>query len=610
MRRVHLMPFGAQVTTQGVEFRLWAPAAHQVDLLLCDAAVPQVRPMLDCGQGWFARTEPEVRAGAHYRFRIDMTLEVPDPASRWNDADAEGASVVVDPARFDWGNERWLGRAWHEAVIYELHIGTFTPEGTFLAAIRRLDHLRSLGVTMLELMPIGDFPGRRGWGYDGVLPFAPDSAYGSPDDLKQLIKAAHARGLGVLLDVVYNHFGPQGNFLASYAPQFSAPAHTTPWGAAMNFDRGGSDTVRQYFIHNALYWIEEFAFDGLRLDAVHAIHDGSAVHFVADLARSVRTGPGRSRPVHLIAENHANDAGMLGTPQSLDRFDAQWNDDVHHCLHVILTGESNGYYGDFAGRSHEQLARALAEGFVFQGELSRHDGCRRGSASAHLPPTAFINFLQNHDQIGNRPRGERLINIVSSPSALRAAAAIVLLAPSIPMLFMGEEWGTDRPFPYFCDFNPELAASVREGRREEFAGLSGLAGGSSDPLPDPTAPETFESARLDWSRLRDVAAAEWLEFHRSLLAIRRAQIMPLIPGIRGANHEVSGAGAPMRVSWSLADGSQLVLLCNLRAQECAPPQRIEGHMLYSSHPLTDTGRAMDPWCVIWLHHPQPAALAP
>jgi len=606
MRRVHAMPFGAQVTANGVDFRLWAPAAHQVDLLLYDAQAPTVRPMADRGQGWFASTERDVRAGAHYRFRIDGEFEVPDPASRCNDADAEGASVVIDPASFDWGDELWRGRPWHEAIIYELHVGAFTPEGTFAAAIGRLDHLRALGVTMIELMPIADFPGRRGWGYDGVLAFAPDSAYGSPDDLKQLIEAAHQRGLGVLLDVVYNHFGPQGNFLARYAPQFATAVHSTPWGAAMNFDGAESGTVRKFFVHNALYWIEEFAFDGLRLDAVHAIYDCSDEHFLVELAQALRAGPGSRRPVHLIVENHANDAAILGQPQSRDRFDAQWNDDVHHCLHVILTGETDGYYRDFARLPHEQLGRALAEGFVFQGEPSIHDGRPRGSRSAHLPPTAFVNFLQNHDQIGNRPLGERLVTVAANESALRAAIAIVLLAPSIPMLFMGEEWGATEPFPYFCDFNRELAAKVREGRREEFAGFMQLAGADSEPWPDPTAPGTFESARLDWSKLADAAATDRLEFYRRLVGLRRSHIVPLIPNIRGARHEAGVADGLMQVTWSLADGSELVLLANLRAEHSMTPHRVDGRMLYASHPFTGAHRAMNPWSVIWLHRQQAA----
>jgi malto-oligosyltrehalose trehalohydrolase len=595
------MPFGAQLGTQGVEFRLWAPSASRVDLLLEDAAQPQVRPMSECGQGWFARTEPDARAGTRYRFRIDAAFDVPDPASRWNDTDAEGPSVVMDPAAFDWGEEPWTGRPWHEAVIYELHIGAFTPEGSFRATTEKLDHLQSLGVTMLELMPIGDFPGQRGWGYDGVLPFAPDSAYGTPDELKALIRAAHARGLGVVLDVVYNHFGPQGNFLARFAPQFSTPKHSTPWGEAMNFDQGGSATVREFFVHNALYWIEEFQFDGLRLDAVHAIHDQSQVHILTAIARAVRAGPGRTRRVHLIAENHANDAATLGYPRDWDRFDAQWNDDVHHCLHVILSGESAGYYADFARQPQAQLARGLAEGFVFQGEHSEHDGRARGSPSDHLPPTAFVNFLQNHDQIGNRPLGERLIAIAAGEQALRAAVSILLLAPAVPLLFMGEEWGSTVPFPYFCDFNGELAEQVRQGRREEFAGFAKLSGDRGESLPDPTAPDTFESSRLDWSRLHDPEATRWLEFYRRLLGIRRTEIMPLIPEIRSARYAFAGPGTATRVAWSLSDGSNLVLLYNLSAEQTSNPQRSEGRLLYTSAPSAAAQQHLDPWSVIWLH---------
>jgi maltooligosyltrehalose trehalohydrolase len=607
MRRVHTMPFGAEVGASGVDFRLWAPAARQVDLLLYEGARPRVLRMSSRGEGWFERTEPDARAGVRYRFRIDGALDVPDPASRCNGEDAEGPSVVIDPASFDWGEDQWRGLPWHEAVIYEAHIGAFTPEGTFSAAIERLDHLQSLGVTILELMPIGDFPGRRGWGYDGVLPFAPDSAYGSPDQLKALIRAAHERRLGVILDVVYNHFGPQGNFLGRFAPQFSTSEHRTPWGDAMNFDRADSATVRDFFVHNALYWIEEFAFDGLRLDAVHAMHDESEVHILTAIARAVRAGPGHMRQVHLIAENHANEAHALGYPQTWARFNAQWNDDVHHCLHVILTGETAGYYADFARDPQAQLARGLAEGFVYQGELSEYEGRTRGSSSVHLPPTAFVNFLQNHDQIGNRPLGERLISVAASSQALRAAVSIVLLAPAVPLLFMGEEWGTTAPFRYFCDFSGELAASVRQGRRQEFAGFAGLSGERAESLPDPTALDTFESSRLDWSGLADPEAARWLQLYRLLLGIRRAEIMPRIPSIRSARYEYVGADTATRVTWSLSDGTDLVLLYNLSARSVALRGRRDGQVLHASAPLAGAANLMDAWCVTWLHQREVAA---
>ena len=600
MRRVYGMPFGAQVMPVGVRFRLWAPAARYVELLLYGPAGVIAQPMNPAEAGWFERIEPQARAGSRYRYRIDGELEVADPASRYNPEDTEGPSLVIDPSGFDWGPQQWRGRPWHEAVIYELHVGTFTRAGTFRAAIERLDHVASLGVTLIELMPIADFPGRRGWGYDGVLPFAPDSAYGSPEDLKALIRAAHERQLGVLLDVVYNHFGPEANYLPRYAPQFLTAQHRTPWGDAMNFDASGCPEVREFFVHNALYWLEEFAFDGLRVDAVHAIRDDSEVHILTAIARAVRSGPGATRHVHLIAENAANEAQLLGYPQEPERFDAQWNDDLHHCLHVLLTGETEGYYTDFAQQPANQLARALAEGFVFQGEYSQHAQALRGSVSNHLAPTAFVNFLQNHDQIGNRPLGERLPSLVLDQAALRAAVAILLLAPAIPMLFMGEEWGAAEPFAYFCDFKPDLASKVRAGRAQEFAGFARLKGSEGKTVPDAAAPATFEAARLFWGQLEDPSSARWFGYYQHLLALRRAEIVPRIPLIRASDFVGGGLESTSRVSWSLADGSTLVLLFNLSGRRLAVPGRNDGRVLYATGPVDGLPEALEPWSVLWL----------
>jgi maltooligosyltrehalose trehalohydrolase len=599
MRRVYSMPFGAQVTPAGVRFRLWAPAAGSVELFLYDSGEPRPRPMRQAGSGWFERLESEASAGSRYRFRIDGALEVADPASRYNAEDAEGPSVVVDPASFDWGAQQWAGRPWNEAVIYEIHVGSFTPAGTFRAAIERLDHLASLGVTLLELMPVADFPGQRGWGYDGVLPFAPDSAYGSPDDLKALIRAAHERHIGVLLDVVYNHFGPEANYLPQYAPQFFTPRHRTPWGDAMNFDALEAPEVRDFFVHNALYWLEEFAFDGLRVDAVHAIYDDSEVHILTAIASAVRAGPGAKRHVHLIAENNANEAHRLGHPLLMGRFDAQWNDDLHHCLHVLLTGETDGYYVDFAAQPANQLARALAEGFAFQGEYSQHEQGNRGSVSTDLPPTAFVSFLQNHDQIGNRPLGDRLTSLVASETALRAAVAIVLLAPAIPLLFMGEEWGAREPFAYFCDFKPELAALVRVGREREFAGFARLKGGEGAAVPDAAATGTFERARLYWGQLEDPHSADWLAFYQRLLALRHAEIVPRIPLIRAGRY-ADGSDWASRVTWMLTDGSELVLMFNLSDRPVAASGRADGRVLFATAPANPRSIVLEAWSVLWL----------
>jgi len=507
------MPFGAELTAGGeVRFRLWAPAARQVELLLCDprGAAMHAAPMQALEDGFFALVTSAAGAGSLYRYRIDGTREVPDPASRRNPLGVHGPSEVVDPTAYAWDDAEWQAPPWHAAVLYELHVGTFNAAGTYASVAARLAHLQRLGVTAIELMPLGAFPGERNWGYDGVLPYAPQASYGRPEELKALIVAAHQHGLAVILDVVYNHFGPEGNYLHLYAPQFFDTRHETPWGDAINFDGAGSRTVRDFFVHNALYWLEEYHIDGLRLDAIHAVHDESGAHIVRELAHAARAGPGRGGNIYLTLENLHNAAALLGREGGRDACDAQWNDDVHHCLHVLLTGETRGYYGDYSEQPHQLLCRALAEGFAYQGEYSRFGGTRRGERSAHLPASAFIDFLQNHDQVGNRPRGERLTQLVHDAAALRAATALVLLAPQPPLLFMGEEWAAPEPFPWFCDFEPPLAAQVRAQRAREAPGS-----------PDPGAVTTWAAARLDWSLLRQDPHARWLTHYRRLLAVRR-----------------------------------------------------------------------------------------
>jgi maltooligosyltrehalose trehalohydrolase len=600
-KRGHRMPFGAEILPGGkVRFRLWAPAARQVQLVLTEGG--QDLPMPALGDGWFEVVTERARAGSLYRYRIDGQLEVPDPASRFNPDDVQGPSQVVDPEGFDWTDGDWRARPWHEAVIYELHVGTFSPEGTFAGAQQRLDYLQSLGITVIELMPLADFPGKRGWGYDGVLPFAPDAAYGAPEDLKAFINAAHARGLAVMLDVVYNHFGPEGNYLHAYAPQFFTDRHHTPWGQAINFDGESSRTVRDFFIHNALYWLEEYHFDGLRFDAVHAIIDDSRPDFLTELARTVRAGPGKERPIYLVLENGKNQAHYLGAPGARDTFDAQWDDDVHHCLHVILTGETDGYYEDYAASPHALLCRCLAEGFAYQGELSKHEGQRaRGEPSAHLPPTAFVPFLQNHDQIGNRAFGDRLSQVAKSDEALRAAAAILLLSPLPPLLFMGEEWSAPEPFPFFCDFKGELAQAVREGRRREFAHFMHFS--AEREIPDPIAESTFRSACLSWDQLAKAPHAHCLEHYRRLLAIRQRDIAPLIPGITTSRCIKLEANGAFAVDWSLSDGSVLHLMTNLTERAVPVVGRAAGRVLYATHPSIDHAVAKNelaPWSVTWL----------
>jgi maltooligosyltrehalose trehalohydrolase len=592
VRRRHHMPFGAELTGTGeVRFRLWAPAARQVELVLYEAGASSSAPMRPLPGGWFALETPTARAGSRYRYRIDGGQEVPDPASRCNPEGVHRPSEVIDPGAFPWSDTEWRAPPWHTAVIYELHVGTFSAPGTYASIGARLAHLVRLGATAIELMPVAAFPGTRDWGYDGVLPFAPQISYGRPEELKALIAAAHGHGLAVILDVVYNHFGPEGNYLHLYAPQFFNPQHATPWGPAINFDGADSRTVREFFIHNALYWLEEYHCDGLRLDAIHAIHDASDPHIVTEIARAARSGPGRNRTIYLTLENFDNAARFLGPEGAAASSDAQWNDDVHHCLHVLLSGESQGYYADYAGQPRQLLCRALAEGFAYQGEQSRYTGAARGEASGQLPPSAFVNFLQNHDQIGNRVHGERLAQLVRDGAALRAAAAVLLLAPQPPLLFMGEEWAATEPFPWFCDFEPQLLQSVREHRSREFPGS-----------PDPGDPATCAAARLDWTRPRSDGQARTLTHYRRLLAIRRRDIVPLIPQLHASRCTPPHAGGAFAIDWTARD-QVLHLFANLAAAPAPLPARAAGRVIFATHPgvrATLARRELAPWSVLWL----------
>ena len=497
-----------RLTPDGASFRLWAPAAKRVDVLL-----EKPHPLRRDKDGWFSADISGVTAGTRYRFRIDDEIDVPDPASAFQPDDVSGPSELIDHATYRWRATDWRGRPWHEAVLIETHVGTFTPEGSYRAMIGNLDHLAAAGITALELMPLADFAGRRNWGYDGVLWYAPDNAYGRPDDLKTLIDEAHLRGLMVFLDVVYNHFGPEGNYLGRYAPAFFTDAQT-PWGSAIDYR---VREVRDFAIENALYWLREYRFDGLRLDAVHAIAEPGEVSMLHSLSKAAgilaaETG----RHIHLVLENDDNAASLLdpgeGPPRG--KYTAQWNDDYHHAWHVLLSGETHGYYRDYQRSPLADIARALGSGFVYQGEASSHRGGQsRGEPSGALAPTAFINFLQNHDQIGNRALGDRL-ETHANADAIEAGLAITLLAPMIPMLFMGEEWGSKVPFPFFCDFQGDLAEAVRSGRRKEFAGAYAAYG---DEIPDPLDLSTARSAALDWASRDQAPGRQRLARVRELL---------------------------------------------------------------------------------------------
>ena len=605
LRRRHSMPFGATISESGeIAFSLWAPAARNVTLRLHTSAGDTDQPMDRNSDGWYSLMSKLARAGDFYSFVIDGNQVVPDPASRFQPEDVHGPSAIVDPLHFAWTDANWRGRPWEEAIIYEMHVGTFTPEGSYAGAIEKLEYLASLGITAIELMPLAESPGAHNWGYDGVYLFAPEARYGTPDDLKRFICAAHERNLMVFLDVVYNHFGPEGNYLRIYAPQFFTEHHHTPWGAAINFDDDMCRIVRDFFIHNALYWLEEFHFDGLRFDAVHAIFDNSRPHILTEIAETIR-GKFPQRHVHLVLENDDNTVWPLmrdehGHPSA---YVAQWNDDVHHTLHVLTTGETHGYYADYADDPGGYLARTLGEGFAYQGEPSAHRGGKdRGEPSGHLPPTAFVAFLQNHDQIGNRPFGDRNNAIVP------AATAILLLAPSIPLLFMGEEWAAEQPFCFFCDFDPHLAASVREGRRKEFTHFfKAVEGTSADSIPDATDPRTFEACILRWQDRERPPHAQVLEFHRRLMAIRHQKIIPRLSGTSTVRSNVFGAARrAVDVEWMMGDGSILRLVANLDHQSVVVKSPIGANtLLYTSHPalLECRSTTLPPWFVAWWLHP-------
>jgi len=563
--------FGTNLQEDGkVQFQLWAPSVNQVTLVLEDDGEEKSLPMDSSNNGWFKLATDKARVGDHYRFRMPDGLSVPDPASRYQVCDVHDSSEVVDPKAFDWKDKDWTGRPWHEAVIYELHVGTFSPEGTFDGVIKKLDELTDLGITAIELMPLSDFPGDRNWGYDGVLHFAPDRSYGTPDDLRRLVDAAHSRNIMVFIDVVYNHFGPEGNYLNVYAKEFFTEKHKTPWGAALNFEE--AKMVRDFFCSNALYWLEEFHMDGLRLDAVHAIKDESALHIVQELSALVRKQFEGKRHVHIVLENEANSArflkrGQNGKPQFAT---AQWNDDIHHAFHILATKETEGYYRAYSEEETgtkpiEYLGMALAEGFIYQGQASiAHEGAARGEPSAHLPPTAFISFLQNHDQVGNRAFGERL-SALCKPRKLKALTAIFLLAPQIPLLFMGEEWAASSPFLYFCDLGAELNPLVTAGRRREFESFSAFADPANrEQIPDPCLRTTYEKSKLNWDERQLPGHADWLSFYRKLISIRQQKIVPKLLEIReGHGSYQVFPPALLYVRWQLAGERHLALLANL-----------------------------------------------
>jgi maltooligosyltrehalose trehalohydrolase len=522
---------------ESAEFRVWAPNARQVTLRL---AGRRDLPMERGNDGTFA-VQTAARAGDRYFYIVDDHKPVPDPVSRLLPEGVHGRSEIVNPGTFAWTDQDWRGVALRDYILYELHVGTFSPEGTFEGVIRRLDYLKSLGASVIELMPVAAFPGQRNWGYDGVSPYAVQASYGGPDGLKRLVDAAHGAGLAVMLDVVYNHLGNEGNYLRLFGPYFTH-RHTTPWGDAINYDDHGCEGVRRYVLENALYWIREYHFDGLRLDATQTIRDDSPLHIVAEIQQKVQQlAHELGRTVCVIAETDENDRrDLLPREQGGFGVDAVWSDDFHHAVHTYLTGEREGYYQDF-GRP-EQIVRALNEGFVFQGEPFHFWGRKRGTPGAGIPLPKHVICTQNHDQVGNRARGDRLDALVPR-GACKLAAALLLLAPETPLLFMGQEYGETAPFQFFTDYgDPALQKAVREGRRREFEHFVAFGG----EVPDPQDPETFERSKISgqWPVGRGQKNQDMLEWYRKLITLRKEAV---VRGERTCRAELVEGAIVMRV---------------------------------------------------------------
>ncbi|MHA6671377.1 malto-oligosyltrehalose trehalohydrolase [Enterobacter mori] len=562
--------WGAEyISDDVVRFRVWAEVQKNLTLRLNDNDIPMVAR----GNGWYQADVPGIRHGAEYQFVLQDGMTVPDPASRAQKGDVNGPSVVIDHRRFAHINCGWKGRPWEETVIYELHMGTFTPEGTFRAAIDKLPYLAELGITQLEVMPVSQFGGSRGWGYDGVLLYAPHAAYGTPEDFHAFIDAAHGLGLSVVLDIVLNHFGPEGNYLPLLSPAFFDADRMTPWGNGIAYER---EPVRQYITDAPLYWLTEYRLDGLRFDAIDQIKDTSDTHILEEIAEKIREAIPH-RHVHLTTEDSRNVIFLHPRDEqgNTPLFTAEWNDDFHNAAHVFATGETHAYYQDFAFKPEKKFARALAEGFVYQGEVSLQTGQSRGVECHTQPPPFFVDFIQNHDQTGNRAQGERLITLAGAEKT-RVLLTTLLLSPHIPLLFMGEEFGETHPFLFFTDFHGELAKAVREGRAKEFTGHAG----HDETVPDPNDLNTFVRSTLDWDKLSQEEGKSWLRFTRSLLTLRHRHIVPLLR--QGGTVEgkiLHTAHGRVAVSWQFPQGT-LSLALNI-GKKPAPMPELAGETLFS-----------------------------
>lgn len=563
--------WGAEyVAADVVRFRLWATGQQKVTLRLSGKET-EMRPG---GEGWFELEVTGVAPGAEYNFVLADGTVVPDPASRAQKGDVNGPSLVIDPHRYRWQHTEWQGRPWEETVVYEMHVGTFTPQGTFQAAIEKLPYLAGLGITMIEVMPVSQYGGSRGWGYDGVLLYAPHSAYGTPEDFKAFVDAAHGHGLSVVLDIVLNHFGPEGNYLPLLSPDFFHKERMTPWGNGIAYD---IDAVRRYIAEAPLYWLQEFNLDGLRFDAIDQIEDTSDKHVLTEIAERIRAEI-TDRPIHLTTEDSRNVIFLHPREKSgaVPLFTGEWNDDFHNAVHVFATGETHAYYQDFAREPEKLIARILTEGFAYQGEVSPQTGEPRGVKSSDQPPVAFVDFIQNHDQVGNRAQGERLISLAGADRT-RVLLATLLFSPHIPLLFMGEEYGETNPFLFFTDFHGDLAKAVREGRAKEFAGHGDYEGES---VPDPNAESTFTQSKLDWRKPESGEGKAWLELAKALLALRQKHIVPLLATAGGnAGRVLKTAEGFVAVSWQFPKGT-LSLALNI-SDSAQPVPDLPGETLFA-----------------------------
>lgn len=555
--------WGARPVEAGVAFRVWAPTSEKVEVVL-EGPVQNVHRLSREPEGYFSGQVPGIESGQLYRYRLDEGQPFPDLASRFQPQGVHGPSQVIELGRFSWTDGNWKGVDRDELVIHEIHVGTFSPEGTFEGVIQRLPLLRDLGVTAVELMPVADFPGNRNWGYDGVSIFAPARCYGTPGDLQRLVNTAHELGLAVLLDVVYNHFGPDGNYTGIYSPHFLTDAHKTPWGDALNYDGPNSRNVREFFLENALYWLDNFHFDGLRLDATHAIPDFSPKHFLNELSERVHaTFP--ERKIVLIAEDNQNLNTMLRPREEGGwGLDGVWADDFHHEMRRIMAGDNESYFRDFRGRV-DDLATILKQGWLYSGQYSVHEQSSRGTDPAGLDPTRFVLCIQNHDQVGNRAFGERLNHQISLP-AYRAASAVLLLAPQTLLLFQGQEWAATSPFCFFTDHNTELGKLVTQGRRQEFGHFKAFA----DPkirenIPDPQAEETFLRSKLKWEERDQPPQNGILALYQSLLGLRKSEA-PLRASQRQYFDALAWDENILIMRSQAKDGSTLVLIARLRGQ--------------------------------------------